>query len=231
MLDRLLFAYTSGLLAAVSPCVIVLIPLCLVRFVRQEATGARGGGADSLAAVASAQGRPPPPATPSLLVELSLFLLGFQVSYILFGFLLSSILTSRIQDGFKLALGTLFLVSSILAWQGRVDPLRLPLVDSAFWTGVSFALLLSFNPCTVPFLALLISVNDSASTLLALLCFAQGLITPALLVVAMGSRILSWLEESAFKMERVKPWTYALLGGSGIYLLAAPVYTMSAEDS
>lgn len=227
MFDRLLLAYSSGLLAASTPCVIVLIPLCLVRFVRQDALEPN----QSLTAVAGQTGPPSPPPAQSLACQLLLFLLGFQLSYIVFGFALSSILTSAIQTGFKLALGSLFVVASVLAWKGKVDPLRLPLVESAFWTGVSFALLLSFNPCTVPFLAALISLGDPAHTLLALLCFGQGLITPALCCVALGSRILGWLESSAFKMEKIKPFTYVLLGFSGLYLLLGPVHTLSAADT
>lgn len=35
----------------------------------------------------------------------------------------------------------------------RLDPLHLPVFGNSFLMGISFALLLSFNPCTVPFLA------------------------------------------------------------------------------
>jgi hypothetical protein len=168
--------------------------------------------------------------TQSLPVQLLLFLCGFQFSYLLFGWLLASILTSSIQNGFKLSLGILFLVASILAMDGKVDPLRLPLVESAWMTGVSFALLLSFNPCVVPFMAALLSLADTRSTLLSLMCFAQGLITPALLVVAAGSRLLSWLEQSAFRIEKIKPLTHGLLALSGLYLLLAPIYTLSLTD-
>ena len=37
--ERLLLSYSSGLLAAISPCVIVLIPLLLFRFMRPSKPG------------------------------------------------------------------------------------------------------------------------------------------------------------------------------------------------
>ena len=71
----------------------------------------------------------------------------------------------------------------------RLDPLHLPVFGNTFLMGVSFALLLSFNPCTVPFLAskchdragkaqsavvVIISLNTT-DALVSLLCFGQGL--------------------------------------------------------
>ena len=110
-----------------------------------------------------------------------------------------------------------------------LDP-HLPLSGSPFVTGISFALLLSFNPCTIPFLGMIISVNNSSHTLLSLIAFGQGLITPSMGVVLLGQKILEWFEERSLGMERIKPLTYIILGISGIYLLYGP-YILTSGDT
>lgn len=96
MLDRLLLAYSSGLIGAISPCVLVLIPLCLVRFIRPTNPKRDHTQKD--------QSTTHQPTSISLPVELFQFLIGFQSSYILFGYLLAEVLTSNIQNGFKVRL-------------------------------------------------------------------------------------------------------------------------------
>jgi len=226
LIHQLLAAYSSGLLAAVSPCVVVLIPLCLIRFIRANSSATVSGPASSWSFF-----HPYP-----LWLQLLHFLLGFQVSYLLFGFLLSEFLTSRFQTGFKLALGGIFVICSVLSAAGRIDPMKVPVVKSPLATGCMFALLLSFNPCTVPFLALMLSASQAAGSsswqmMLTLMSFGQGMLTPALAAVVMGSRLMERLEESAFKLERIKPFAHFMLAASGLYLLMTEVHAMTSVDS
>lgn len=192
----MLLAYSSGLLAAISPCVIVLVPLLLFRFLRE-----------------------PSPGEGSQLVRLGYFAFGFQGSYLLFGYLLSAILTSSIQNGFKLGLGGLFFNVCLLATTGRLDPLSMPMFENTFAMGVSVALLMSFNPCTAPFLAVIISLSTH-DALVSLFFFGNGLLTPSLLCVLLGKGFIKSIgRQSAPVMHKLNQFMSFLLGASGLYLV------------
>lgn len=206
--DTVALSYSSGLLAAVSPCVVVLIPLVLFRFMSDTKRK-------------SAHAHEPPKRTPHR--DVLLFAVGFQFSYLLFGYFLSQLLTSSIQNGFKIGLGSLFVMLSALSITNRLDPMHMPLFDNTFLMGVSFALLLSFNPCTVPFLAVIISLN-TRDALLALLCFGQGLLTPSLVFIYLGRGCINMVKKKGQIMHWLNKLMSAMLGMMGVYLIfATPV--------
>ena len=87
------------------------------------------------------------------------------------------------------------MVTAALSVRGLIDPLDMPVLDNTFLMGVVFAAMLSVNPCTVPFLAVIISMTLHQA-LLGILCFAQGLLTPALVFIVVGERLILWVESS-----------------------------------
>jgi len=103
-------------LAAGSPCVVVLIPLILYRF--------RGTFDQNLV----------------------YFIVGFLASYTFFGFTANSFLTSSFQDGFKLGIGGIFVVLGVLSVNGKVNAVPVKIKDNSFMTGVGYSLLISANP-------------------------------------------------------------------------------------
>lgn len=108
--------YFSGVMAAGSPCVIVLIPLILRRF----------------------QGR--------VDHHLVLFSLGFIICYVLISFTANTVLTSSIQNGFKMGLGSIFAVTGILTTTGGISTFQMPIMHNEFFIGSVFAMLVSVNP-------------------------------------------------------------------------------------
>eukprot|EP00808_Paulinella_micropora_P005804 g55089.t1 len=203
VLERIVLSYMAGLLAAVSPCVIILVPLVVYRFSSLQPTkpGGRQGGK---------------------LCQVLLFVLGFQASYLVFGHMFRRLLTSSLQNGFKMGLGGFFVVVSALSLAERIDPLSLPIFQHTFLMGLSFAMLLSLNPCTVPFLALVLSLSTTQA-LVGLLSFAQGLLTPAILAVLLGHHLTDSCGRvlSLENMARAKKVSALILAGSGAYLLYA----------
>ena len=116
--------YLSGLLAAGSPCVVVLIPLILYRF------------------------------KDHLDRHLLWFVLGFLLSYVVLGYTASQILSSSLQNGVRLGLGGSFALLGSLSVNGKINPIDMPFRDNSFLLGVGFAMLISVNPWSVEDLAL-----------------------------------------------------------------------------
>jgi len=212
LFQKLLIAYTSGVVAAISPCVIVLIPLLLYRFLSNTTTGNNapknwlGRLLDYLRFAISS--------------DFLKFVCGFEVTYIIFGLFLSKLLTSSIQNGFKMGLGGFFIVISILSILNRVDPLHLPLFSNTYLMGICFALVLSINPCTIPFLAVIVSLSLNEA-LLGLFAFAQGLLTPALFFIIFGrTAFRAFKSKIPFQLvNKIKVGASCMLLGSGFYLL------------
>jgi len=108
--------YLSGLLAAGTPCVVVLIPLILFRF---------RGHIDR---------------------HLLWFVLGFVISYAALGLVASKVLSSPLQNGIRLGLSGSMVILGTLTINGKINPIDLPFRDNSFLLGVGFAMLISVNP-------------------------------------------------------------------------------------
>lgn len=203
-------SYGSGLLAALSPCVIVLVPLVLYRFtVEKVSSTTTTWDCDkenlespfsfhenqdySFQAQELSDGLKQTLLFKRKLKELLLFLLGFQTSFLGLGFLLSQLVISSIQNGLKVGLGSFFSIIGTLSILNRLDPLKIPLFSNTFLLGFSFSLLVSLNPCTVPFLAVIITLNIT-DAFVSLFLFGLGLITPALCIAFLGRSFILFLE-------------------------------------
>ena len=110
-------SYSSGVLAAGSPCVIVLVPLTLYRF-RHGHDG----------------------------VAFALFVLGFLLAYTALGLLTTQLLASPLQQGVKAGLGGAFMLLGTATARGSIEAVHLPLSSNTFALGGIFALLVSVNP-------------------------------------------------------------------------------------
>lgn len=210
------FAFASGCLSAVSPCVLVLIPLLLFRFARprhgavvQVELFDKDAALNHGRAPAAEQGRAP-------LGELAWFVAGFECAYVVFGLGVSTLFSSAVQAGIKLGLGCLFAVTGTVSLTDRIDPLHLPVFHSPALMGAAFAALISFNPCTVPFLAVIISMSTS-NAMWALVWFGAGLLTPALCFVALGKSFVG-------SMQRWERLLHALNRAMSLVLVAAGLW-------
>ena len=149
----LIISYFSGLVAAFTPCVIVLMPILLYRFFHENKKD---------------------------FLNFSIFTTSFILSYLIFGFFLSSLFTSSFQNGIRVGLGFLFVILGILALMSRLNPINFPLFKSNITLGIIFSLIISFNPCTIPFLSVIISLNTNFNIIINMLLFALGIITPSI---------------------------------------------------
>jgi len=195
-------AFVSGILAAFSPCVIVLIPLVLYRFIENGGRQMKG------IAVMSA---------------------GFITFFIIAGIVFSSLFQSEFQNGLRLALGMLFIALGILSYSDRINPLNFPLVKNPFILGAVFALAISVNPCTLPFLSITVGLGIGQS-LPGLVAFGAGLLAPAILFVIFGQHAMSYAKKGGRLVHKAKKLMDAMLVLTGIYL-AITIKQFSQADS
>ena len=213
-----LVPYSSGLLAAISPCLIMMVPMLLFRFtlVDRHALNNLPIYLDE----DDASMKPVAKKKRTGIMPILGFVLGFQCSFVTLGFCLTQLLDSSIQNGFKLGMGALFLITAALSKRGLIDPLSLPILNNTFLMGAVFAMMVSVNPCTVPFLAVIISLTLSKG-LLGLVLFAQGLLTPALVFLFIGEKLVVAVETyiKPEHLDRIKGLTSGVLFIAGGWLM------------
>lgn len=183
------YSFIAGLVASFTPCIIVLIPLVLYRFIGDKRD----------------------------LKGLVLFSAGFIFSYLFFAILLSALFTSSVQDGLKLGLGLLFMTLGILSFIGRINPLNLPVLRNAFLTGVVFSLLVAASPCTLPYLGIIITLSYH-ELVLNLLVFSFGLLLPSLLFAFFGQQLLRMTRFSRKPMAMMSKAMSLILVVAGLYI-------------
>ncbi|USN45986.1 MAG: hypothetical protein H6502_02520 [Candidatus Woesearchaeota archaeon] len=186
-----IIALLSGIVAAFTPCVIVLIPLFLYRFFHKHERQYK---------------------------EFAWFLVGFLIFYALFAIFLAQLLTSSVQNGFRLGLGLLFFVLGILSFLDKLNPLNFPLIKNPLLFGASFALIVSFNPCTLGFLGTILTLQQTTMLISNLLFFGIGLLLPSVAFAFLGQSLLQYGRKSAKYTLIVAKLMSALLIGAGIYL-------------
>lgn len=189
---NLLLSYLTGVIAAFTPCVIVLIPLVLYRFYRREKEHVW------------------------LFVQ---FCIGFLLTFTLLGLVIGSMLTSSVQNGFRLGFGILFIVLGILAFSGRLNPLKIPLVRNTFILGMLFAFMLGANPCTLPYLGIVMAIPDTSLLVMHMIFFAAGLLTPAILFAILGQAVLDFASKRQQVLHRLTKLMSLVLIAAGGYLI------------
>lgn len=183
-------AFVSGILAAFSPCVVVLIPLVLYRFIENGNRQAKG---------------------------IALMSAGFIAFFVIAGIVFSSLFQSEFQNGLRLALGMLFIALGILSYSDKINPMNFPIVKNPFILGAAFALAISVNPCTLPFLSITVGL-ELASALPSLVAFGAGMLAPAILFVIFGQQAINYAKKGGRIMHKAKKLMDAILALTGIYL-------------
>ncbi|MEM4638077.1 MAG: cytochrome c biogenesis protein CcdA [Candidatus Woesearchaeota archaeon] len=184
-------SYLSGLLAAFTPCVIVLMPLLLYRFFNKEKKQWK---------------------------SFSFFIIGFLIFYFILSYLLASIFTSQIQNGFKLGLGIMFVVLGILSFMERLNPLDLPLVKNPFIIGVIFAIIAASNPCALPYFSVIVANSASTMFIINIMAFGLGIITPSVLFGLIGQKMTGIAKSSGKFFHSINKLMSLILVVSGAYL-------------
>lgn len=184
-------ALISGILAAFTPCVIVLIPALLYRFSHTKNRKT---------------------------AQILQFVAGFLATFIIPGLLLETILSSSIQYGFQLGIGLLFVTFGVLALKNRFNPLQFPLIKQPLLYGVVFAIIISINPCTFAYLSIITTISTS-QLIITILFFGIGMLLPALTFSLFGMSLLSKASRATSIMHRINTVMNVLLISIGGYLV------------
>lgn len=199
----LTLSFISGIIAAFTPCVIVLIPLLLYRFFHEKEK------------------------------HFTLFIFftsGFLVTYLIFAYFLSELFTSAIQNGIKFSLGLLFIILGVLAIMNKFNPMNIQLVKNPFLLGSIFASIISFNPCTLPYFSFILTLSNQSEIILNILAFALGLLVPSILFAFLGNSLISFTQKSGNIFNKLKHLMNVILILSGVYLIYT-IKTFSYYDS
>lgn len=183
--------FISGIIASFTPCVIVLYPVVLYRFFKKEHNHYR---------------------------DFALFIVGFLLSFLLFGLLMHGLLSSPVSNGFRLLVGALFVVLGILSLMNRINPLNFPIIKNSFLLGAIFALVISFSPCTIPYLGLL-ALEQNAWLIINFLFFGIGLLMPSIAFAIFGQQILNFSNKGGKSFEIVNKIMSVVLIATGIYMI------------
>lgn len=200
---NILLSFVSGLVAAFTPCVVVLFPLILYRFYNEQRLDAK---------------------------KFALFSLSFIFGFFVLGLGFTTVLDSAFQNGFKLGLGILFVVLGLLSFADRINPLQLPFIKNTALFGLLFALVITINPCVIPYLGALVSFSNPGLITLQMLLFAIGLLLPFLLFGIVGQRLFSRIQKHSQKvLHSINKLMSVVLVGAGLYLVVS-IYELGRFD-
>lgn len=181
---------SSGIIASFTPCVIVLFPVVMYRFFNSDKREYK---------------------------QYIYFIFGFLLSFLIMGVFLRGLFNSSIVNGIKLGLGILFVVLGILSLMDRMNPLNFPIIKNPFLFGITFSLALSFNPCTLPYIGVLILL-DKMSLFINMIMFGLGLLAPSVLFAIFGSKIIDYAKRTGKILHHINKLMSVVLVASGLYL-------------
>ncbi len=185
-------SFLAGILAAFTPCILVLFPALVYRFTETKKE--------------------------DLARELTGFTISFIGTFFVVAMFLSKILSSMVKEGFQLGIGLLFVVLAILALTKRLNPLQFPLIKNSLLFGFLFAIIASVNPCAFAYLGIVAS-TQTTTLVLSFIAFAVGLLIPSILFALFGKALFARIHKTQKLMKRLNDLLNILLGITGLYLM------------
>lgn len=184
-------AFLAGVLAVITPCVVVLIPIFLYRF------GIWGEPVEGRNWRTTAK-------------ELAFLVSGFLISFAIAGLALESLTNSQYVNVTRLILGLGLILTGSLLLSGS---LRFNLVNRfshPFLVGGTLPWIISFSPCVLPFLSLTLTSasSNTGSALLKFVLFGIGILTPPIVIALLGNWILHHIKRASgwlVGLERISP--------------------------
>ncbi len=165
----LLNSLISGMIASFTPCVLVLFPIVMYRFMKDEKLVKK---------------------------DYFLFILGFLSSFLLAGFVLFNFLNSSFQNVVKFVLGFFLITLGALELFNKINTLNIKPIMNTYLYGFLFAFAVSISPCALPFLGSMIGLGINFNMLINFLLFGLGLLTPSFLFLFVSKNILSKIMKS-----------------------------------
>ncbi len=189
----LISAFLSGVLAAFTPCIIVLIPALIYRFTQKEKHPWLAAGQ---------------------------FVIAFLVFYAVIALFVTELLSSTIKHGFQLGIGILFIALGGLALAKRINPLSFPLIKNPLLFGLIFAIIASVNPCTLAYFGIVVSTAaNNGMLLISTLLFAIGLLLPAAAFTIFGKTLFDKARKTSKIMHHLNNLMNVLLIVMGLYII------------
>lgn len=182
-------SFLLGLVAAFTPCVIILFPALVYRF---------SGENFSWKAIVGFMG---------------VFVAVFFIIAQFFSYLFSS----SIKFGFHLGIGIFFIVIGVLALINKINPLNFPAIKNPYLFGLIFALIVAANPCSFAYLGVILA--SSGFMVFDLIAFSIALLVPALLFSIFGNSLLKYTKKTAKITKGITHLMNLLLIAMGIYLI------------
>jgi hypothetical protein len=140
-----------------------------------------------------------------------------MICYLLFAYAAAAAFESALADGVRLAMAALFMCLSTVTLTGHLDPVNVPLFERPALMGLSYALIVTVNPCTIPFLAVVLSLH-AKHALPSLVAFGVGLIAPTVISILLGRGVLRFFKRHAYAVHLVNMVMKASLFLAGIYI-------------
>jgi cytochrome c biogenesis protein CcdA len=181
----------SGILASLTPCVLVLFPIVMYRFVKEDKIDKK---------------------------KYLFFVLGFLSSFLLSGIVLFNLFNSGFKNGFQFALGLFLITLGVLEFMGKVDSLNFKAVKNTFLYGFIFSFAVSLSPCSLPFLGAMLGMGLSLNLALEFLLFGLGLLFPSFIFVFVSKTLLSSIKKTKKFMYYLSKFMSFVLIFTGIYV-------------
>lgn len=186
----MLSSLLAGILAAFTPCVLVLFPSLVWRVSLQEEKPVR---------------------------FTLLFTAGFISLFVILGLLVSEVLSSSAKYGFQLGIGLIFITLGILSLLKRFNPLDFPLIKNPLLYGIVFAIIAAVNPCSTAYLGVILT--SSTKTIMSMFLFGIGILLPAALFALFGSSVMAKVQKTRRFMHYLTNVMNVLLIAMGVYLI------------
>lgn len=189
-------SYISGIIATLTPCTVVIIPIFLYRF------GIWGENKSK-----------------NYWLSILKTILGFFLSLIVIGVFFEKFSNGNLSSIFRLTLGTIIIAGGVLQLAGMIHFKGMSNVSNTFVLGLVLPWIISFSPCVLPiFLAMVANSSMSGKFLLSIISFGFGILSPALLSALMGKTIFDLLKKTTQVIAKLEKYSGFLMIGSGIYL-------------
>lgn len=183
-------AFIAGILASMTPCILVLFPITLYRFINDKKIDYK---------------------------NYALYTLGFMAFFILFGFFLRTIISSSIRSGILLGIAVALITLGLLQLMNKLNPLKIYPIKNPFLYGAIFSFGVATSPCSVPFLGALTGFGIN-KIFISLILFGLGILVAPTIMLFIGSGLVKTLRNVSHFMEKMNTFLSVLLIAAGIYL-------------
>ena len=189
-------SFITGIIASLTPCTIVLIPILLYRF------GLTDDSKEKMR-----------------VKEIGLLLFGFLGSLLLTGFFLQYISQGPLINVIRYTLSIVFIVIGVLQFFGKVSFASIKTITHPLLLGFVLPWTLSLSPCVLPYLSVFIASGAlSGQAIVQLLLFGAGLITPALIFALLGEKVLRYARNFTRFLSATERYASLLIVATGVFI-------------